>query len=42
MAGIHCHVTPKDLTSYEAEIEYREIRADQSLNISMTATLPDL
>ena len=24
---IHCHVTPKDLTSYEARIEYREIRA---------------
>jgi hypothetical protein len=30
---IHCPVTPKDLTSYEARIEYREIRADQSLNL---------
>jgi hypothetical protein len=30
---IHCRVTPKHLTSFEAGIEYREIRANGSLRV---------
>jgi hypothetical protein len=30
---IHCLVTPRDLTSPEARIEYREIRANRSLRV---------